>query len=252
MEATNLFPLDSIGLRSPWALLVPLVLAAIALTIAIHPPVWIGSRGRLYALLILTIPLGLAMLRAGNSGYARYYLLSAVGLLLLMAEWIARGLEGRIAIRSAAGLVILTFVGASLYRDALLVAADRGRPGAPVRDMAALSPSGASIAFAEPRLKAVIAVAAERTGYRARFAGGCASADFLLAVQSRSGRSPSIVRRCGIKMEAIDSSAALPLTGDSWILYRAGTLQSFGSADSGRAPTAKDRRLSGRAGVAQG
>lgn len=242
----------SAGLGTPWPLFVPLLLAAAALLIAARKPIWLGSSARLYALLILTVPVGLAMFRAGNSGYARYYLVSAVGLLLLMAEWIARGLAARPPVRAAAALLIVTCVGANLYRDSLLIAADRGRPGAPIRDMAALSPSGASIAFAEPRLKAVVAVAAERTGYRARFAGGCTPAEFLLLAQYRWSAAAKKVERCGVEMEAIDSSAAIPLTGDSWVLYRAKTLQSFGSADSGPAPAAGSRRFSGRAGVAQG
>ena len=250
--ALNDLALWSAGFGSPFPWLVPLAIGAAALFIAVRPPAWAGEKTRLYVLLILTVPVGLAMLRAGNSGYARYYLMSAVGLLLMMAEWIARGLEGRAGARAAAGLLIVTLVGASLYRDSLLIDADRGRPATPVRDMASLEPSGASVAFAEPRLKAVVAVAAERTGYRAHFAGGCTHADFLLAAQSTGSRLPATVQHCGIEMDAIDSSTAIPLTGDSWVLYRAKTLQSFGPADSGRAPAARDRRFSGRAGVAQG
>lgn len=242
----------SAGFGFPWPWLAPLALGGAALLVAIRPPDWAGPRARLYALLILTVPLGLAMLQASNSGYARYYSMSAVGLLLLLAEWIAHGLDGRPAARVAAGVLTVTLIGTSLYRDMLIIDADRGRPEVPVNDMAALSPSGASIAFAEPRLKAVVAVAAERTGYRARFAGGCAPADFLLAAQPRRLRLKARVKRCGVEMDAIDSAASTPLTGDSWVLYRAKTLQSFGSADSGRAPAAKDRRFSGRAGVAQG
>ena len=250
--ALNDLALWTAGLGSPLTWLVPIAAGAVAIFIAIRSPDWAGERTRLYVLLILAVPIGLAILRASNSGYARYYLMSAVGLLLMMAEWIARGFEGRPATRAAAGLLVVTFVGASLYRDGLLISADRGRPAIPVRDMAALEPSGASVAFAEPRLKAVVAVAAARTGYRARFAGGCARADFLLAAQSSRSHLPQAVQHCGIEMEAIDSSTAIPLTGDSWVLYRAKTLQSFGPADSGRAPAARDRRFSGRAGVAQG
>ena len=63
---------------------------------------------------------------------------------------------------------------------------------------------------------------------------------------------PATVHRCGVEMDAIDSSVTVPLTGDSWVLYRARRLQSFGAADSGPAPGAEKSRLSGRAGVAQG
>ena len=243
----------SVGLSSPWPWLVPVLLGASTLFVAVRRPHWLGSRTRLYALLILAVPLAAAVVQPGNSGYARYYLASAIGVLLFLSEWIGRGLTNRPTVRAAASLLIVILVGASLYRDSVLVAVARGRPADAVADMAALSPGGARIAFAEPRLKAVVAVAAERTGYPARFAGGCAPADFLLAKQARWARGvPADVERCGVSMEAIDSSVTVPITGDSWILYRAKSLQSFGSADSGRAPAAGNRRISGRAGVAQG
>ena len=41
------------------------------------------ARARLYAILILGVPLGAALVQSGNSGFARYYLASAIGLLLL-------------------------------------------------------------------------------------------------------------------------------------------------------------------------
>ena len=242
----------SVGLGSPWAWLLPAALGAAALVIARRKPQWLGSRATLYALLILAVPLGLGLVRLGNTSFARYYLASAVGLLLFMADWIGRGLSGRPAARAAAAILIATFLGVSLYRDSILIALDRGRPAAALADIAEASPAGASIAFAEPRLKAVVAVAAERTGYAARFAGGCAPADFLLAAQRRWTITPARVERCGVRMDAVDSTITTPLTGDSWVLYRAKPLQTLKAADSGRAPAAGNRRISGRAGVAQG
>lgn len=238
--ALNDLALWSVGLGAerPW--LVPLLLAAAALGIAVARPDWLGSRARLYALLILAIPVGAALVQPGNSSYARYYLTSAVGLLLLTSEWIARGLAGRPVARVGAVTLAVVLVTASLYRDSLLIAADRGRPAAAVASMAALSPSGARIAFTAPRLEAVVAVAATHAGYPAHFAQGCAPADFLLAARSRwSGPLPARVTRCGVPMEAIDSSVTTPLTGDSWVLYRSRRLQSAKPADSGPAPKAR-------------
>lgn len=242
----------SAGFSAPWPWLAPLLLGLIAMLIAVRPPEWLGSRARLYALLILAIPVAALVLRPGNTSFARYYLASGLGLLLLISDWIGRGLTGRTAVRAGAMLLVATLVGVSLYRDSQAISIDRGRPAAALADMAALSPSGARIAFAEPRLKAVVAVAAERTGYDARFAGGCSPADFVLAAQSRWTPTPARIHRCGVAMEAIDSSVTIPLTGDSWVLYRAKPLQSLKAADSGPAPGARNRRLSGRAGVAQG
>ncbi len=242
----------SSGFGAPWLWFPPICLGALALLVGVRRPVWLGPRARLYALLILVVPLGIFAVHAGNSSFARYYLTSAIGLLLLLSDWIARGLGGRSAMRVGAVALLATLLAVNLYRDCVLIRVDRGRPAAALADIASSSPAGARIAFAEPRLKAVIAVAAERTGYPARFAGGCAPADFLLASQSRWTATPMVIERCGIFMKAIDSSSTISLTGDSWVLYRARTLQSVGVADSGRAPAAGNRRISGRAGVAQG
>ena len=242
----------SAGLGSPWPWLIPLSLGAAALAVARRRPEWLGSRATLYALLVLSVPLGLGLVRSGNTSFARYYLASAVGLLLFMADWIGRGLSSRPTARVAAAVLCGVFAVVSVYRDWVLIAIDRGRPAAALADIADISPQGARIAFAEPRLKGVVAVAAERTGYAARFAGGCAPADFLLAAQTRWTSAPASVERCGVRMQAIDSSITTPLTGDSWVLYRAKPLQSLKAADSGRAPAAGNRRISGRAGVAQG
>ena len=242
----------SAGFSSPWPWLVPLATGGVAALVAYKRPEWLGSRARLYALLLIAVPLGAGLIRAGNTEFARYYTTTALGLLLLLSEWIARGLKDRPAVRAAAAVLLVTMAGAGLYRDSLLIGVDRGRPARPLADIAALDPSGARVAFAEPRLKGVVAVAAERSGYPARFAGGCTPAEFLLASQSRWKDTPPTVDRCGVEMDAIDSSVTVPLTGDSWVLYRARRLQSFGAADSGPAPGAEKSRLSGRAGVAQG
>ena len=151
----------SAGLSSPWPWLVPFAAGATALIIAFRRPQWLGSRARLYGLLIIAVPLAAGLVRSGNTEFARYYLTSALGLLLLISDWIARGLEDRPAVRSAALFLMITLVGVGLYRDLVLIGVDRGRPARPVADMAALEPSGARVAFAEPRLKGVVAVAAE-------------------------------------------------------------------------------------------
>jgi hypothetical protein len=172
-------------------------------------------------LLILSVPVGAGLVHAGNTNFARYYLATTLGLLLLISDAAAAAIAARPAVRLGALLLGGALVASSLYRDALLIAVERGRPAAPVADMAALSPSGARIAFRQPRLKGVVAVAAEETGYAARFAGGCDHADFLLEVQLRwSPPLPTTTTRCGVPMVAIDSAVSIPITGDSWVLYR--------------------------------
>jgi hypothetical protein len=217
--ALNDVALWSIGLGARWPWLVPICLGLLALVLLARPPQWLGSRARLYALLIIVVPAGILAVQAGNSSFPRYYLTSGIGLLLLLSESIARGLGGRPVMRVAAAALVAALIAVSAYRDHLLIQEDRGRPDAALADMAALLPGGARIAFPEPRLKGVVAVAAERTGYRARFAGGCSPADFLLASRDMAP-TPRTIERCGVPMDAIDSSTTSPLTGDAWILYR--------------------------------
>ena len=194
----------SLGFGAPWPWLPPICLGGLALLIGFVRPVWLGPRARLYALLILLVPTGIFAVHAGNSSFARYYLTSAIGLLLLLCDWIARALGGRPAMRIGAAALVVTLLAVSLYRDCVLIRIDRGRPAAALADIASRSPAGARIAFAEPRLKAVVAVAADRTGYPAHFAGGCAPADFFLASRSPGVVAPRSIERCGVSMEAIE------------------------------------------------
>ena len=50
----------------------PALLAIVALWMGLRPPNWLGTRARLYAILILGVPLGVALVHSGNSGFARY------------------------------------------------------------------------------------------------------------------------------------------------------------------------------------
>jgi hypothetical protein len=232
------------GLSTPVPWLAPFLIGGVALFVAVRRPDWLGSRARLYALLIVAIPLGAAIIRPGNTEFARYYLTSTIGLLLLLSEWVGRGLADRPQVRAGAALLLATLIGVGCYRDTVALAVDRGNPAKSIADLEVLAPSGARLAFAQQRLEAVARVAAAEHHYSLRVADGCAPAGFLLAAQSRWAAAPASVQRCGVQMVAIDSSVTIPLTGDSWVLYRARNLQSFGAADSGPAPGVRNRRLS--------
>jgi hypothetical protein len=242
----------SAGVAAPVPLLAPLLVAGAALFILYRRPAWLGSHARLYALLLLALPIAILLLRPGNSGFPRYYLVCALGLLLLLSEWIGRGLVGRAPARTGAAALLAMVLLVSAYGDERLIGAERGHPDAALYDIARLSPKGAHVAFDQPRLAATVTLAARQSNYPVRFASGCAPAEFLLASQSRWKPTPLTVQRCGVPMRAIDSSVITPMTGDSWVLYRAESLQSLGPLVSGRVPGEQNRQLSGRAGVAQG
>ena len=242
----------SAGVATPLPLLAPLLVAGAALFILYRRPAWLGSHARLYALLLLALPVAVVVLRPGNSGFPRYYLVCALGLLLLLSEWIGRGLMARGPARTGAAALLAVVLVVSTYGDERLIVAERGHPDAALHDIAQLSPKGARVAFDQPRLAATVTLVAKQINYSVRFAAGCSPAEFFLASQSRWKPTAKTVERCGVLMRAIDSSVITPMTGDSWVLYRAESLQSPGALVSGRLPGEQNRRFSGRAGVAQG
>lgn len=235
---------------APW--IGPLLLAALAVSIAWRPPRWLGSRGRLYAMLILGLPVAVALLRPGNAGFARYYLSSALGLLLLASAFIGHGLARPGTVRALAGSAAAAIVLVSLWHDSELLKAERGHPDAAVQMIAHASPAGARVALDPWRLEAITAVAAVRADYPLKIVGGCAPADFIVAAQPRFAAPKPAIVRCGVTMRALSSDVGTPLTGDRWTVYGRQSLQTAGAPDSGPAPGGAKRRLFSRAGVAQG
>lgn len=213
------------------------VIGAGAAAVAIRPPQWLGSRGRLYAILILGIPLAALALRLGNTGFARYYVTSLIGLYLLIAAFAGRALAAAEPVRWAAAALLLLFAGLNLAGDVQLMHFQRGRPDAPVADMVKLAPAGASISV-DRRYEAILTVAATRARYPARFTHGCEPAEFLLVPRPLEGRTPETTVRCGLAMRAIDMSSTTPMTGDPWVVYRAESLQTLRPPVSGPPPGA--------------
>lgn len=239
---------------APW--LGPLLIAVIAIALASRPPVWLGSRGRLYALLILGVPVAVGLVHPGNAAFSRYYLSSALGILLLGSEWIGRGLEDRGGARTLSASALAVVLIASLSHDRDLIRAERGHPDAAVALIAQRSPGGARIALDPKRFEGMLTVAAARTGYAARFVDGCMPAEFVVAARPRVSAPPATLIRCGVTFHAIAGDRGTPLSGDFWTLYGAPAgserLQTAGAPVSGRVPGGPNGPLSGRAGVAQG
>jgi hypothetical protein len=245
----------TLGISGAARWLGPLLIAGIAVLLAWRPPEWLGSRARLYALLILGVPVAIGLLHPGNAAFSRYYLSSGLGLLLLSSEWIGRGLEdsGGLRTLSASALAVVLIV--SLWHDRDLIRAERGHPDAAVALMVQRSPGEARIALDPKRFEGMLTVAAARTGYSAHFVDGCAPAQFVVAARPRVTSPPATLVRCGVTFHAIGGDRGTPLSGDFWTLYGAPggseRLQTAGAPVSGRLPGGPIR-LSGRAGVAQG
>ena len=226
----------------PLAWLGPAAVAIAAGWIALRPPQWLGPRARLYAILILAVPLAALVLRPGNAGYARYYLASALGLLLLLAEWLGRAIDRRGPVRALAMGALIVLTGVGLLHNAQLVALGRGQPDAAVAMMVAQP--GARVALAPARLEAALALAAVRRGTPIGIANGCAPAAFVLAGHGRFDRPLPGVTRCGTHYAPVAAGRTTPLSGDAWTLYRATGLQSAHPLPSAKPP------VSGRASPA--
>ena len=204
----------------------PLLLGLGIAALTVRPPHWVGRRRWLYPLLILSVPVAVGLLHVGNSGFARYYLPSALGLLLIASEWIGRGIGSPDRRRWISLAVLAVVLGAGLWRDSELIRLQRGDPDRPLRTVAALAPHGASIAFAEERLHGVMLAAAARSGYRFTAAKDCAPAEFLIAARNSASPVPPVIVRCGVTMRAIAFGNTGVLSGEGWALYRSQTLQS--------------------------
>jgi hypothetical protein len=224
----------SLSILQTW--LAPVLPALAALWIGLKPPYWLGGRARLYAIFILSVPVGVALVQSGNSNFARYYLSSAIGLLLLVSEWIARGLEKNGSARAGAVILLGVLVLAGLWRDSQLIEVQRGHPDGAVALMEQRTPSGARVALDPKRLEGELRVAAWRAGYGVTIAKGCAPADYVLAAQERWRPTPAAIDHCGIHMRALGSSVTSPLTGEAWVLYAVENLQTTGAPVSGPAP----------------
>jgi hypothetical protein len=209
--------------------------AALAAILVLRPEL-VGRRRFLYALAILGLPLAVALLRPGNSQYARYYLVGAVALLLLASELIARALAQSGWSRWAAAAALAAILAAGLWRDAALLATKRGDPGGPVREMARLAPRGAGIRVESERLVAVVRVAALRARYPLRIVVGCAGADFVLVSSDFAAPVDPALVRCGRRLDAIASSRVVGISGDAWTLYAVQALQRSRAPVSGPPP----------------
>lgn len=198
-----------------------LIIAGAVLLITLKPPPWLEERARLYAILILGVPAALALIHAPNTGFARYFLCSALGLLLLAAQWLSRLMSGSIAARVGAAAVLGCVFVLSVWQDAALAIIARGHPEEIVQLMRRQSPGGARLALETPRLEAVTRIAAAQSDYRLQVVDGCAPADFLVTSEPARLAAPGPLRRCGVTMVPVGRGWGTALTGDRWILYRA-------------------------------
>ncbi|MEO6247883.1 MAG: glycosyltransferase family 39 protein [Sphingomicrobium sp.] len=209
---------DDIGLN---AVAVVAAIATIALASAVIPPAPKAAQRWLWLGLIAAMPLGVVLLQLGNSQFGRYYILSAIGLLLLLGNRLGALLTHRSSLRLAgmavAGAIAVLFG----VRDAILISDARAQPDRPVDIIAARMPHGASILITLWRSSAPLEVAAAQRRYPLRIVGpDCAPAEYLhWPYLTRASVQPTL-DHCGLRWQLIAQRDALPPSQENWALYR--------------------------------
>lgn len=176
-------------------------------------PAVLAVRGRaiFYAVAIIGLPVAVAILQPDNSAFPRYYLLSAVALLLLLADLLTSRRWGLIP--------LVAIVVGSLVVDVRIITNLRGQPGAAITAMKERGPS-AIVLPDEPKDSAVIAAAAASRGYTIRLASGCSpDVRFLFAQNNGTVDLPLRRMRCGASWRSVRSGHAYGLSGSHWQLY---------------------------------
>ena len=168
-------------------------------------------------------PLLFPLLQIGNSAFPRYFLLTVVAILLLVADGIASALGGRTAGRRwtkvLAMLVLGGIVVASLYEDTAQATLRRGDPGAAITTMAARAPRGAVVMVEYLQPVAALRVAAVEARYPLAIAGDCPARRFLqIDLSAHEKASPTIVR-CGRRYRRLVVRRSGRLSGVDWALY---------------------------------
>lgn len=197
------------------------VAAALLLTLALAATRSLRPHMAFYLLAIVAFPVAIALLRVPNTHYARYFLLAGVAALLLAAEWLGRRMkDGPVARRTAAAAIFALLLGASLYRDGMMIANARAHPSAPIAMMRAAAPRGTAILLDNERSLAVLRVAAASAGYPLTIGQHCPAAPFLLLDAWGDRVFPETVRRCGVAYRLEHAAYVEGLPGMDWALYR--------------------------------
>lgn len=201
----------------------PSIIMGILIILTLAAMCLLSPRDRLpfYAVAIFGLPLAVAILHIGNSGYPRYYLVTSVAYLLLLADASAIALRHATWQRLIAMLGLLAIGAGSVALNARLVAHSRGDPGPAIDAMIRRFPSGTTVLIGQLRDKAVIEAAAASYRYPVRITQDkCADAPFLFIEQASEAALPMQPEVCGDRYRAIARhGSAAALSGMAWHLY---------------------------------
>ncbi|MGC6327849.1 hypothetical protein [Rhizorhabdus sp. FW153] len=173
----------------------------------------LADRMPFFLLAILGLPLLVLLFQPDNSAYPRYYLLSAVGLLLLLPEILV--------LRPRFGTMLITVVlVGSISADIVIVENRRADPGAAVEAMMREQPGGGFVLLEHGRDAAVLQTAAGRRGYPLILSESCVHADFYFVQEAPRGAGfPLAALRCGRAFQPLASATTKGLSGMDWQLF---------------------------------
>ncbi|MGN6374206.1 MAG: hypothetical protein ACTHMG_01485 [Sphingomonas sp.] len=178
------------------------------------------SRAPLYAMAVLAYPLAFVVLRIGNAGEPRYYLLAMLVLLLLLADLGAASLRSGGIGRIAAVVLLALFTAGSLHLDGVIAANRRGDPALAIAAMKQRAPDGTTLAVANDRMVPVLAFAARAGHYRLRVVEGhCRQAPFLFADGDADSANMGRLRYCGQTYRQVARAQVHGLSGTWWWLF---------------------------------
>jgi uncharacterized membrane protein len=200
------------GVIVAWFVLVP-VLVILARTTGV-------SRFSFHALAILAFPAMIALLHPGNVGYARYYLLVSLALLILVAEMAWLGLVAGGWKRWLTALGLGLFGLGSIACNVELIRNQRADPGAAVRALQARARGGADILIERDQGLPILVSAAAAAHYPLTIVKtDCPAPRFLFVDRFKGEYFPAEVQRCGKRYAPIAEASAHGLSGTHWTLY---------------------------------
>jgi hypothetical protein len=199
-------------------------LVVVGATMLVIATLWripeIRDRAPFYAITILLFPAAVALFGTSNSGFARYFLIAALALLLLVADLIGIGWQKGGWRRAVAAVALSGFCLGSAAMDATIIHDRRSDPGEAVTAMAKRAASGTTAIIDNPRSYAVLASAAASSAYRLVITEDrCSGAPFLFVDENSSTPLPATLLRCRSKYRRIAGRRLNGLSGLTWQLY---------------------------------
>lgn len=202
-------------------------IALITALILIAPPDTPGDRNgpvrdRIFFLLALAIPLGVALLQLGNSGAPRYHLLSGVGALMLVAMHSGPRLAATRASRWPVGIALALIMVASLITGWRIIGNRRADPGVAVD--ALIAAQAPEVAVEQNRSTAIFrAAAASRHIPLTVVETPCPATRFWFVDRDGNAPFPDPAVRCGAPYRVVAEGHPNGLSGTHWKLYERAT-----------------------------